>query len=59
MDDKFFYGYSRAIINSIAAVMNTKMYDHEKTKTIESIISVSNLLELPADLYSFNKEADE
>ena len=59
MSEEFIYGYSRALVNIIAAIMRTKEYDHEKVKAIKAILSVANPMELPVDLYDIDEEADE
>ena len=52
----YFHGYNNAIINSIAAILQTTEYDSVKVREIKAILSVADETELRSDLFKFTDE---
>ena len=57
--DNTIYGYTRAILNSVCAVMQGMKYDCDKMKAIKAILSVADPADLPLDLYDFGDKKDD
>jgi len=57
--DNTIYGYTRAILNSVCAVMHGMEYDIDKIRAIKVILSVADPAALPLDLYDFGDKKDD
>lgn len=57
--DNTIYGYTRAILNSVCAVMHSMEYDIDKIRAIKAILSVADPAALPLDLYDFGDKKDD
>ena len=57
--DNTIYGYTRAILNSVCAVMHGMNYDTDKIIAIKAILSVADPAALPLDLYDFEEKKDD
>lgn len=57
--DNTIYGYTRAILNSVCAVMHGMKYDTDKIIAIKAILSVADPAALPLDLYDFGDKKDD
>lgn len=52
----YLHGYNNAIINSIAAILQTAEYDSVKVRSIKAILSVADDTEIKSDLFRFTDE---
>ena len=52
----YLHGYNNAIINSIAAILQTAEYDSVKVRAIKAILSVADDTEIKSDLFRFTDE---
>lgn len=57
--DNTIYGYTRAILNSVRAVMHGMKYDTDRMIAIKAILSVADPEDLPPDLYDFEEKKDD
>ena len=57
--DNTIYGYTRAILNSVCAVMHGMNYDTDKIIAIKAILSVADPADLPLDLYDSEEKKDD
>lgn len=57
--DNTIYGYTRAILNSVCAVMHDMRYDTDRMIAIKAILSVADPADLPLDLYDFGDKKDD
>ena len=57
--DNTIYGYTRAILNSVCAVMHGMKYDTDRMIAIKAILSVADPTDLPLDLYDFEEKKDD
>jgi len=55
----YLHGYNNAIINSIAAILQTTEYDSVKVREIKAILSVADETELGSDLFKFADEENK